>query len=197
MNPTWRKKIKDEMDLRGINPKELSRAVGRNERLIYDLLSTTDNPRVDTLEAVAHALGHDLQWLLLDSAQTAHTIPILGCVSAGDGWMIYTDGLDEITMETSPGEAIAVEVKGDSMAPIYRNGEVLIGVKRMGETINRLIGLDCIIETDVDARYVKFLQRGTMRGRFNLRSYNPVNVDIENVRVRWAAPIEWVRRLQR
>ena len=63
MAPAWRRKLKEELDLRGISRKELTRAVGnqrgrsKNDRLVYDLLDGTDNPRIGTLEAVAKALG--------------------------------------------------------------------------------------------------------------------------------------------
>lgn len=83
------------------------------------------------------------------------------------------------------------------MAPVYREGDLLIGAKRTGKSADNLLGLDCIVVTEDGERYVKFLARGTARGAFNLRSYNPAHKDIENVRLSWAAPILWVKRSQR
>lgn len=203
MAPAWRRKLKEELDLRGISRKELTRAVGnqrgrsKNDRLVYDLLDGTDNPRIGTLEAVAKALGKPVSWFFEDDGVSPPQVPILGAVSAGEGWMVYTDNLGELEFAPSAGDVIAVLVKGSSMVPTYRDGDVLIGIRRPGDSASKLVGMDCIIETETDERYVKYLQKSTMKGRFNLRSYNPSHKDIENVRLRWAAAIEWIKRNQR
>lgn len=80
------------------------------------------------------------------------------------------------------------------MVPVYRSGDILVGVKHAGRTAHNLIGLDCIVETDTGERYVKFLSKSTQKGRFNLRSYNPANRDIEDVRIAWVAPVMFIKR---
>lgn len=122
-------------------------------------------------------------------------IPVIGAVAAGEGWEPFDDELGEIELKMD-GEAVALEVRGDSMFPVYRNGDLLIGTKRAGPRADNLVGLDCIVMTDDGKRYVKFLSRGSMSGRFHLRSYNPAHRDVENVKIAWAAPIVWVKRSQ-
>mgnify|MGYP000373108739 CR=1 FL=1 len=126
-------------------------------------------------------------------------MPIVGFVSAGEGWTPFDgDGpVDEVDIAVAEGPAVALVVRGTSMVPAYRDGDVLIGTKRPTQNLVRLIGMDCIIETRRGERYVKFLSRGSIRGRYNLKSYNPAHTDIENADVAWAAPITFVLRAQR
>jgi len=42
---------------------------------------------------------------------------------------------------------------------------------------------------------LKILQKGTRAGMFTLRSYNPAaRDDVENVALKWVAPVVWIRR---
>jgi transcriptional regulator with XRE-family HTH domain len=113
MEPGWKQRLKAAMELRGLNPKALARAVGKNERLIYDLLEKTSDPRNATLAAVATALGMTLRELRDGTADGIVRIPISGAVAAGEGWTPIDDGLGELELLLSPGEAIALEVRGD------------------------------------------------------------------------------------
>lgn len=176
--------------------KQLSLAAGLGETAVRDMLQKVANPRIDTLEAVAEQLGYTLVELLDGRERRTTSVPIIGCVSAGEGWTPFSgDGpIDEINIEMDGGPVIALLVRGESMVPVYRDGDVLIGAKRATSNAHNLIGTDCIIETKDGQRYVKFLARGTQRGRFNLKSYNPAHSDLENVDIAWAAPITMVYR---
>ena len=179
---------------RNVNPKELSRLTGMNERLVYDLLSKTTNPRIETLTAVAHALGVSISQLRDGLDPDIATVPVIGKLTDGERWSMSGDGREVIELKLASGEPVAIQVDGDTMAPVYRAGDYLIGVKVSGFSAHNLIGMDCIVETEDGGRHVKYLARAPMRGRFNLRSYNPAVPDIENVRVSWVAPVQWVRR---
>jgi SOS-response transcriptional repressor LexA len=182
------------MAARGYNKKSLSREIGLNERLIYDLMKTRD-PRNETLAAVAKALNMSLAELR-DGPPGGEpsTIQIMGAVAAGEAWTVYADRLGELELQISAGDAVALEVVGDSMSPVYRNGDIIVGDRQDGRRIHNLIGKDCIVQTATGERYVKYLARGTKKDRFNLRSYNPVNPDIENAQIEWAAPVIWIKR---
>lgn len=197
MSETWRARLKRIIEERGLDMKNLSRSAGLGETAVRDWLERDQTPKVSSLAAVGDVLGMSLDEIYAGEAGAAQRIPIIGAVAAGEGWTTFDDGLGEIEVRVEGGEPVALEVRGDSMAPVYRDGDLLIGAKRSGERADNLIGLDCIVMTDGGARYVKFLARGTVRGRFNLRSYNPAQKDIENVKLAWAAPILWVKRGQR
>jgi len=193
----WRKTIVHLMRERGLNMKQLSRLAGRGETFVRDVLDYEKDPRLSNVMALADALGVSVGQLIVGDQPDFQSIPIIGRVAAGEGWNAVNDRLGEIELRVEGGEPVALEVSGDSMKPVYRNGDLLIGAKCAGTTADNLIGLDCIVLTEDGDKYVKFLARGSVRGKFHLRSYNPAQKDVENVKLAWAAPIIWVRRTQR
>lgn len=182
-----------ELKARGLEMKEASIAAGLGETGIRDMLKRTKNPGVYTVLAVARMLGKSLSELVEGEDASRQLVPVVGYVAAGELWTPVDDGVEYETLRVDGGEPIAVRVRGDSMAPVYRHGDLLIGPKRMHEP-ERYVGHDCIVMTENGERMLKYLARGTLPRRFNLRSYNPANKDIENVRLAWVAPITWVRR---
>jgi phage repressor protein C with HTH and peptisase S24 domain len=198
---TWRDRLKRAMAEHRFNMKSLSLAAGLGETAVRDALERRSSPRLETLQSIAGVLGMTVGELVDGDARSAQRVPILGYVSAGEGWLPFDDEAIVRAPEELPlsvdGPGVALSIRGDSMAPVYRDGDFIIGSKRTGPMADNLIGLDCIVMTDTGERYVKFLSRGSVKGRFNLRSYNPVHKDVENVRLAWAAPIVWVRRAQR
>ena len=88
---------------------------------------------------------------------------------------------------------ITIEIRGDSMSPVYRSGDKLI-CRRHLRAFDNLIGLDCAVLTEDGQGYVKILRRGTRPNRYNLKSYNVAQEDIENVKLAWAAPVVWIKR---
>lgn len=189
----WKIALEKELAARGLEMKELSLASGLGETGVRDMLKRTKNPGIDTVLAVARTLGKTLSELVEGAEPVAQQVPIVGHVSAGEKWVPLDDGVEYESMRIDGGEPIGVRVRGDSMAPVYRHGDLLVGPKRM-EPPDKFVGKDCIVMTSQGERMLKFLARGNIRGRFNLRSYNPANKDIENVRLDWAAPIMWIRR---
>lgn len=124
------------------------------------------------------------------------SVPVIGIVSAGEGW-IAADGarFDPIEFALSdPGETIGIEVRGDSMKPVYRNGDLLICRMHEGRNFDNLVGLDCVVCTTEGVGYIKILRRGSRPFRYNLKSYDPHVDDVENVQLKWAAPVVWIKR---
>lgn len=192
----WRDRLRKIIDERGLNMKQLSLAAGLGETAVRDMLKKVTSPRVDTVVAVAEQLGVTLTELLEGQASGSRKVPLIGYVSAGEGWHSFDgDGpFDEIDVAIGGGVPVGLVVRGNSMFPVYRDGDVLIGAKQPTAHAQKLIGRDCIVQTADGGRYVKFLARGTIKGRFNLKSYNPMHPDVENAVIDWAAPITVVIR---
>jgi hypothetical protein len=181
------------MQRHGIGERVLSRTAGLNERAVGQMLTRTDNPGVESLASVARVLGVSVGFLYDGEARERQIVRIVGAVSAGEEWAVFDDEIDELPMSVEGGDPIGLEVRGDSMAPVCRNGDILIGGKK-ATNLQDLLGTDCILALADNRRFVKYLARGRLRGRYNLRSYNPAYPDIENVEVEWAAPISWICR---
>ncbi|MEL8056373.1 MAG: LexA family transcriptional regulator [Pseudomonadota bacterium] len=189
----WRQRLEAQLVARDLDMKTVSIRAGKGETFVRDLLRRKNSPSIDNLERVASALGASLSELI-GSDRPFQTIPIRGAVAGGEQWQPFEDQLGDLEFRIDQGEPIALEVRGDSMSPVYRQGDIIAGPKYYGQQIERLIGGDCIVFTTDDEGYVKFLAKGRRYGRFNLKSYNPSFPDQEDVALQWAAPIQWVRR---
>lgn len=85
---------------------------------------------------------------------------------------------------------VAVEVKGDSMVPMYQPGDILFYSRPTHEGIaSEDIGRPCVVEDQKGLAWVKQVKRGTEPGLFHLVSLNP---DAETV---WDQPIKWAARV--
>lgn len=67
--PQWLKTLRQLIDERGLNPRQLSLQAGLNPTAVRDMLSgRVRHPRYDTLQALARTLGTSPAFLMGDSA---------------------------------------------------------------------------------------------------------------------------------
>jgi hypothetical protein len=191
---TWRDRLADIAEDFPGKRKGLSVAAGLNETVLRDILDRGSNPKIDTFLAICAAAHVDPMKVLYGDEPPKVEIPVRGIVSAGEGWVpTGDDPVGFLEFELDRDDILSIEVRGDSMAPVYRNGDFLI-CRRQSRAFDNLIGLDCAVLTTEGVGYVKILSRGSRPNRFNLKSYNVANKDIENVQLSWAAPIIWIKR---
>ena len=94
--------------------------------------------------------------------------------------------------------SIDLIVEDDSMEPCYHTNDYVAGIKRFDKEIDKLTGLNCIVQT-VDGRMLlRNLRKGMNEGCYNLISLNTqCNIDepvIYNIELVSAAPVIWQRR---
>ena len=105
--------------------------------------------------------------------------------TGGPGW-------EEIEFPALPNErAFALEVQGDSMRPLYREGDVII----VSPLANVRRGDRVVVRTTGGEVMAKELKRRTPRG-VELRSLNPEHPDrvIPAGEIDWMARIMWARQ---
>lgn len=126
------------------------------------------------------------------------SIPVVGCAQAGEhgyfddagypqgaGW----DYVDLPALSPKDGSTYALEVSGDSMEPLYRNGDIIVvspeGSIRKGDRV--------VTKTKDGQVMVKELIRQTT-SKIELRSINPDHDDIilESSQIEWIARVLWV-----
>jgi len=127
----------------------------------------------------------------------ARMIPVVGYVGAGA--QIYPiddhakgEGLDEIKSpwdELGPA-AVAVRVRGDSMEPVYYDGD-LIYYDEQHSDFRHLLGKDCVVSLADGRKFVKQLRR-TQHGLWYLFSHNAE--PILGVEIEWVAKIRLIQR---
>ena len=137
-------------------------------------------------------------WLLTGEGSPPDlTIRLSGYVGAGA--MIYladaTGDFSAVEEIEIPGSAFkeyaAFKVRGDSLYPAYRDGEIIFARKAggpPGDHVNR----ECVVRTEDGRTYLKTLILGSAGDRFTLLSFNAP--PLPDQRVVWAAPVEWSRR---
>ncbi|WP_182085223.1 helix-turn-helix transcriptional regulator [Aureimonas sp. ME7] len=119
-------------------------------------------------------------------------VPLLGCAEAGGGGFFddagfpVGQGWDEIDLPGADDSLYALEVSGQSMMPLYRDGDIV--VVKPGAPVRR--GDRVVVRTKGGEVMVKILQRQTAR-TVELASVNPDFPD------RQFAPgdIEWIARI--
>lgn len=129
------------------------------------------------------------------AARPAATMPLIGFAQAGDrgffddaGYPVG-GGWDEIPFpEVGDPHAYALEVSGDSMEPLYRDGDVVI----VSPVANVRRGDRVVVRTTEGEVMVKQLVRLTAR-RIDLASVNPAHSgrSLASEEVAWMARILW------
>lgn len=177
--------------------KGLSLKAGLHASTVQSILTKGASPSIDNFLSICEAMGVSPS-ALLEGEHSSVSIPLVGLVSAGEGWNpVDGETSDAIEFEVGAHDTIALEVRGDSMSPVYRNGDHLICYRQFGPNADNCIGLDCVLRTADNRNFVKILKRGSRPSRFTLKSYNPLVDDIEDVALQWAAPIAWIKRAAR
>ena len=195
-NPRLRKRLKEL----GWSTAELTRRMGYGDdksvrqRVYKYVQDKVKSPRGEMLAELADAVGLTEEQLRFGSDGGAAQFPIIGYAGAGERWTPAEDAADLVDLRIGDDEAIGIRVRGDSMSPVYRDRDVLIGSRAHGAEMRAALNHDCIIQTVTGDRFVKVLLKGSAPARFRLRSYNPAYPDIEDVMLDWAARIEIIRR---
>ena len=194
----WSKRLWRALEWKGWTKRELARRAGIHEQKVYKYLQgRVEQPRGNILQRLADTLGVSESWLRFNVGPAVVHIPVVGRVAAGENFVPFDDtplgaGYNAIDFTLEDADPIAIEVRGESMLPIYRPGDYLLCSRRRGTGIEACLNKDCVVKTDQGEGFVKKLVVGAVPDTFTLISYNAA--PIENVRLIWAAPIIWVKR---
>jgi repressor LexA len=176
-----------------------AKAAGVSESAIRNFLAGDSDSLSDrTYQLLARAVDSTVAIL-----QGEHHQPLPGTpqvkighyVGAGDE-VHLVDGDESIDyMECPPGyqHGIATIVRGDSMRPLYENGDILFYRTREPAPTRSVPRRAVIVQVKDGPLYVKKLLPGTKKGRFHLLSINPLTPVIEDQSVESIARIGWVK----
>ena len=133
----------------------------------------------------------------------SHDFPILGIVRAGAEIEYWNDQFPGSEIVSVPGEIFnkssgtrwgGVVVRGDSMSPIFDDGDILFFDLNFSESHSVLLGKACVVETASGGAMVKRVERGRREGYYNLESYNRLHSVISDVSLRTARPVRWIKK---
>ena len=194
----WSKRLWKALSWKGWSQRELARRAGLDEQKVYKYLQgKVDQPRGDTLLRLADTLGVTESWLRYEVGPAVTNIPVVGRLASGESFVPFDDapmggGYEELEFNLVDPDPIAVEVRGESMLPVYRPGDYLICSRRRGANMQEALNKDCVVRTSENEGYIKKLVQGSRANTYTLVSYNAA--PIENQKLLWAAPIVWVKR---
>jgi phage repressor protein C with HTH and peptisase S24 domain len=148
----------------------------------------------DEVKRYADAFGVDFIWLLtgVGTPERRNIAPIMGRIGAGaviESWIeqMPPEGFGEVDVRFSiPSDAIAFEVVGESMAPRYDEGDLII-CSAIGEPVDGLLDDEAAVRTANGDRYLKRIEPTNTAGLYDLISYNAKT--IRNVEIQWASPV--------
>lgn len=153
----------------------------------------TGRRKFDETWAQRYARAFRVRFLWLLSGQgsaTKGTLAVLSYVGAKAEVFPSDDAIDEIDPPPEcPPEAFAVIVRGDSMWPIFEDGDILVCV---AAEPNALLGRRAIVDLEDGRRLVKQLQPGSSPATYNLVSHNAEPIlnatVVRTARIIWHKP---------
>lgn len=190
---------------RGMSPSGLAKRAGLDPTTFNKSKRITKDgkfrwPSTESISKILHASGATLGEFmsLVDegiSSTVYQKLPLIGFAQAGnegyfdDAGYPAGSGWDEILFpDSNDPHAYAIEISGDSMEPLYRDGDVVI----VSPQANLRRGDRVILKTRDGEVLAKLLRRRTAQ-KIELHSLNPAHEDrsisVENVE--WIARITW------
>ena len=179
---------KSGLDATSFNP---SKRIGPDGRARWP--STESIAKI--MAATGASISEFVSLITKKPAAKSKVLPLLGFAQAGaggffdDGGFPQGSGWDEIDFpDTRDEKGYALQVTGDSMTPLYRDGDILI--ISPNSTIRR--GDRVVVKTVSGEVLAKELKRRTDE-RIELLSYNPAHPirSIDAKDVAWIARIIW------
>lgn len=154
-------------------------------------------PSTESISKILAATSSDLQEFVayIENGEVSgpRNVPLIGFAQAGkDGFFDDAGyptggGWDEIALPgTADPHAFALEISGDSMEPVYRDGDRIVvspeGDVRRGDRV--------VVKTREGEVMAKVLKRKTAQ-RVELSSFNPAHEDRELA----LSDVEWIARI--
>lgn len=197
-------RIKDARKTAGLTQLELAKKTDLSRSYIGDIEKNRYNPSVSTLQLIATATNTPLEDLLPSTKTGSPTgrgvrIPVLGRVVAGIPIEAVEEILDyeEITPElAATGEFFALQVRGDSMEPTLRDGDVVI-VKKQPTVDSGDIAIVLVNGNDATVKEIKESPSGITLIGHNVAVYTPQfysNKEIQNLPVQIIGKVVEMRR---
>lgn len=183
----------------GFGATEFARRVGKPYPTYIAHENGSRNFKIEDARRYAQLLKVSAAWLLTGEGEANSTpyVPVVGYVGAGA--MVYPiddnspgTGIDEApSPPETTGQEVALIVRGDSMYPAYRDGD-LIYYDRHSPNLDEVYGQECVVRLTDGSVMVKTVMRSPHPNRVTLTSYNaPPREDVE---AEWVAAVSWVKR---
>lgn len=190
MLPAMGNKLKSLREERSWTHEKAAEEMGVSRSQFIKLERGERRLTVDYINQAAKAFGVRPSDIIEDMED--NVVPLMGYIGAGSEILpefeqVPPEGLDQIHVPFPlPDEMIALEVRGDSMLPVYKEGHVLIIYAEQKRPLSAFYGEDAAVRTSDGRRYLKTIMKGN-GGTVTLMSFNAA--PIEGVSLEWVGEI--------
>ncbi|WP_051903704.1 MULTISPECIES: XRE family transcriptional regulator [Neorhizobium] len=188
MLPVMGNKLKSLREERNWTHEKAAEEMGVSRSQFIKLERGERRMTMDYINLAAKAFGIRPADVIDDTEE--FTVPLMGYIGAGaeimpDFEQVPPEGLDQIQVPFPlPDEMIALEVRGDSMLPVYKDGHVIVVYRDQKKPITSFYGEDAAVRTTDGRRFLKTIVKGSP---VTLMSFNAA--PIENVGLEWIGEI--------
>ncbi|WP_422366362.1 helix-turn-helix domain-containing protein [Pelagibius sp.] len=200
MQKKW---IQQRLRQLGKTQRGLARHMGLDPSRITEILNESRSIKVEEAVEIADYLETPLDDLVSRlgaaiSSGIKATSLVVGYVGAGETVLSIDDhakggGLYKIEAQHGEGGGVCVVVRGNSMAPRFKDGEHLGYSRDEGLDSSNWFGRECVVQTKDGRQLVKIVEPGNSAGEVTLVSVNSSTPIEHNVPVEWVAPVTWVK----
>lgn len=147
-----------------------------------------------------------LEWLLYGTGNTPSVVMDITHTVLNDSCMDFSgERLEELNIEkelslfrSHYNNSLSLRVLDDGMLPTYCIGDIVAGICHVGDSLNLLIGFDCIVKLDNGVVFIRNLRRGKKENCYTLICTNP-ETTVEypimyDAKIQDAAKIIWHRK---
>lgn len=205
MRKLFSKRLSEMMQRENINQVELSRIIGVSESTVGKWILCKSMPRMGIIQKLADHFHVGKSYFLEEAPKDSSPagrgvrIPVLGRVVAGIPIEAIEEILDyeEITPEmAATGDFFALQVRGDSMLPTLKDGDVVI-VKKQPTVDSGDIAIVLVNGNDATVKEIKESPAGITLIGHNVAVYTPhfySNHDIESLPIQIIGKVVEMRR---
>ena len=186
---TFQNRLKQAMEIRNIKQVDLVEKTKLDKTLINKYLAGVSNARQRKLTLLADALNVNEIWLMgydvpMDReiktdilGNPVVSLPLIGTVKAGYNYLAQENWIGTVDVETSlvgdGKDYFALKVKGDSMAPVFVEGDIVI-IKKQNDCENNEYAVVIINGDEGTLKKIKKTDGGIILQPLNpaYRSYN-------------------------
>ena len=186
---TFQNRLKKAMEIRNIKQVDLVEKTKLDKTLINKYLAGVSNARQRKLTLLADALNVNEIWLMgydvpMDReiktdilGNPVVSLPLIGTVKAGYNYLAQENWIGTVDVETSlvgdGKDYFALKVKGDSMAPVFVEGDIVI-IKKQNDCENNEYAVVIINGDEGTLKKIKKTDGGIILQPLNpaYRSYN-------------------------
>lgn len=171
---------------RGISLYRLGKEIGISTASLTQWKKGVSSPSIKSVKKIADYFGVSVDYFVAQpsgapasSTNHTHWIPVLGRVAAGIPAEMVEDVLDYEEIDNSVGEAFALVINGDSMAPQLLKGDVVI-VRRQEDVENGDVAIVAVDGHDATCKRVIKTEGGVILQPMN-PEYAPVHYSDEEI----------------